>query len=187
MRRFSRRVTVLVAAVGLGIVSSLFVVSAASAVTITTTARTRSPILACPPSTCTQVGTDLVGDPVTSYCRVGTSDMVWNQFTGRRAGFVPRSSLNNTGQSTNCSSGGFFSNTASNTPMRQCSNTQCSSVGTAQAADNLRLYCQQEGNTFEGDATWYVAFNTDGSDLAGYVPAARLNSLPASPVCGSAF
>jgi hypothetical protein len=175
-------------AVGLGVTGSMFVVSAAHAITINTTARTRSPILACPPSTCTPTGgTNLVGDPVTSYCRVGTSDMVWNQFTGRKVGFVPRSSLNDTGQFTNCSSGGFLGSVASNTPMRTCSDAGCSSVGTAQPADLLRLYCQQEGGTFQGDATWYATFNNDGSNLAGYVPAARLNSLAAAPTCGSLF
>lgn len=187
MHRFIRQMAMLTIAVGLGVTGSMFVASAANAITINTTARTRSPILACPPSTCAQTGTNFAGDPVTSYCRVGTSDMVWNQPTGRRLGFVPRSSLNDTGQFTNCSSGGFFSNVASNTPMRMCSSAACSSVGTAQPADLLRLYCQQEGSTFEGDATWYATFNNDGSNLAGYVPAARLNSLAAAPTCGSLF
>jgi hypothetical protein len=174
-------------AVGLGLTGSVFVASAASAITLNTSARTRAPILACPPSTCTQTGTNLVGDTVTSYCSVGTLDMIWNQHTGRRVGFVPRSSLNDTSQFTTCSSGGFSSNVASSSPMRQCSSPACSLLATVQAADPLRLYCQQEGSTFEGDATWYATFNNDGTRFTGYVPAARLNSLPAAPTCGSVF
>jgi hypothetical protein len=182
MKRSSRRAWIISAACVAGFLGSLLVTSAASAVTFSTTARTRQAIMSSPGSG-VQTGTNLVNDPVTDFCRVGSSDMIWNRFTGRRAGYVPRSSLNDTGQFTDCSSGGFFAQVGRNTNQRSCSDAQCTGIRLVEPADSLRAYCQQTGGAVLGNTKWYLIFNADGSNSVGYVPAADMSVQPNIAVC----
>lgn len=176
MKSLTRWMPALLAATLLSLTGSTLVAPSANALTINTSVKTTSKMRGCTASTCVETGSALAGDTVTSFCSRGTSDMIYNFHTGRRVGFVLRSTLNNTSQSTDCASGGFFAQVASSVTMRACANTQCASTGTALPSHSLRSYCTVTGQLSNGSTTWHAVYNHAGSQRVGYVPGGLLSS-----------
>jgi hypothetical protein len=159
--------------------------SSAQAITFPNSVESSSDMRGCPTTgtSCAETGDALAGDNVTDFCLRGNFDLIYNPSSGRRLGFVLRSTLNSTSQFTDCASGGLFTNVASTTALRACPNNACTSTGSATSAHQLRAYCDIVGSVVEGDNVWYAVYNSSSGQRAGFIPQARMNNQPLTPSC----
>jgi hypothetical protein len=180
-----KRLFLTLSALALGLAGTLLLPSSAQATTFATTVKTSSDMKGCPTSGtgCAETGDALAGDKVTDFCLRGSFDLIYNAASGRRLGFVLRSTLNSGNQFTDCSSGGLFTNVASTTTLRACPNNACPSTGSATSAHQLRAYCNIAGTVVDGDNLWYAVYNSSSGQRAGFIPHARMNNQPLSPAC----
>jgi hypothetical protein len=180
MRNLFRQALMIAVAATLGALGTVFVASAAHAFPINTIIEVASTLRACdsnntatcPRDTSSQVPANIA---VTSFCSLGTFDLLYTGPGDRRAGFVPRANLDDTGQFTPCNSNpefGIVVNTAST--LRSCAGTGCQSFG--------NIPQNAAGGAFCRRSTFVLVYI---GPLAGSSAGNRGGFLPASALSGN--
>jgi len=182
MKRSLTRVSTIAATCVVGVLASLLVMSAANAAVFATAVLRGKPITACPASGCLQTGATRTGEIVTDYCRVGSADLIYDS-ADRRTGFVPRSSLSNFSQTTSCSLAGYSATVGTQTSQYSCTDLSCKAIRRVDISDPVRAFCQLPGGMAGGNNAWYLVYNNDGGNTAGFVPASSLSGRPNVATC----
>jgi hypothetical protein len=173
-----KKLLMVAVAATLGIWGTLFVASAASAVTLPTTTNQASTLRACLGSTCPTATPPVAsGRSVTSYCIRGTFDLVYAGPLDGRGGFLQHTHLRDGGQSTQCNDNainGFVTNTA--TTLRSCGSTDCLNFGNIPVQAAGAAFCILDDFVLVYVAP--LAANPNG-DRAGFLPRSALSgNLP---------